>query len=77
MRLENIVKPIEQMSDPELIEHLRTVRHNREVVRPARAKIVEKAVKKTTRAKINKMDTLLDKLTPAEREALVKQLSGE
>lgn len=76
MKLADITKPIDLMTDDELIEKLRQVRHNRETIRPARAKIIEKAATKITRAKTKKTEDLFDKLTPEERAKLIAQLEG-
>ena len=74
MQLTDLVKPLEDMSDEELLEQLRRARHNRSVVRPAAAKRVERAETKTKRAKTTKVGKLTDALSPAEKQALIDQL---
>lgn len=76
MQLNDLVKPLDQMTDEELLEHLRKVRHNREIVRPAARRYVEKAEKKESRGKVTKAEAMLDKLSAAEKEALIKMLGG-
>lgn len=74
MRLEDLVKPIDQMSDAELQEMLKQIRHNRKVLRPAKQKHAERAEKKETRKKTNKIEDLVKGMTPEARAALVAQL---
>jgi len=74
VQLKNLVKPLDQMSDDELIERLRTVRHNREVARPVARKRAERSEAKASRGKMSATEKLLAGLSPAEREQLLKQL---
>ena len=74
MQLKNLVKTIDEMSDEELQERLRQIRHNREIVRPAAAKRVERAEAKTSRTRVSAAEKLLAGLSDAEREDLLKQL---
>lgn len=74
MQLGDLVKPLDKMSDDELLERLRQVRHNRTVARPAAKAHVERAEKKVTRAKSKKATDLLSSLTPEERQKLIEQL---
>lgn len=76
MQLHDLIKPIEEQSDEELLERLRKIRHTRSVVRPAAVKHKVDAEKKKTRSTTKKVENLLDALSPAEREALIKQLEG-
>lgn len=75
MKLEQLVKPVDQQSDEELLERLRTIRHNREIERPAAKRIVKKAIEKTSRGKVSKVEKMLEGLSDAERDVLLKQLS--
>lgn len=75
MKLEGLVKTVEEMSDEELMERLRSIRHNRDVIRPASKQRAERVEKKTVRAKLSAVDKLLGKLSEAEREALLAQLN--
>lgn len=77
MRLDDIAPSMEKMTDEELREHLRQIRHRRSVVRPAAKKIATKAAKKKTQKKMKKVEGLLDALTDEQKLALLKQLEGE
>lgn len=74
MQLKDLVKPISDMTNEELLEHLREVKQRRTVIRPAHQAHIDRAEKKTTRAKGKKMDTVLGKLTDEERLKLIAQL---
>lgn len=74
MQLKDLVKPISQMSDDELLEHLRQVKQRRTIERPAHRAHVERAEKKTARAKGKKIDTVLGALSEEERLRLIEQL---
>jgi len=76
MQMRDLVKPIDQMSDDELREHIRAIRHRREVIRPARAKIVERAVKKESKVRTSKVDKLVSVLSEEERLKLIAALGG-
>lgn len=74
MQLGDLVKPLSQMSDAELLEKLREVRNNRTVVRPAARAHVERAEKKVSRTRTKKASSLLESLSPEERQRLIEQL---
>jgi len=74
MQLKDLVKPIDQQTDEELLARLRIVRHNREVLRPAAMKRAERKDTKVSRAKATATEKLLDNLTEAEREQLLAKL---
>ncbi len=76
MQLKDLVTPIRDLTDEELKEKLRSIRHNRTVVRPAAAKKTERAGKKESRAKVSAVDKLLDGLSPEQKAELIKQLGG-
>lgn len=76
MQLKNLVTTIEQMSDEQLHEHVRAMRHRREVVRPAAKRIVEKAVKKTRTARDKKLDASVAALSDEDRAKLIALLGG-
>ena len=80
MQLLNLTKPLEQMTEDELLEHVRKMRHNRTIARPAAKKHAERSQirteRKASKKRTSSMDGLLAKLTEAEREALMKQLEG-
>jgi len=66
MQLDQLVKPLDEMTDEELVAYLREVRHRREVTRPAARKIVERAESKTSRGKMSAAEKLLVSLPPEE-----------
>lgn len=71
MQLKDLVKPIDQMSDDELMEKLRTMRHNRTTARPAAKAHAKREAKKGAQTRINKVEDLLKGMT---REDLIKLL---
>jgi DNA-binding MarR family transcriptional regulator len=74
MQTPQLVKTLDQMTDDELLERLRTVRHNREVARPVAAKKAVTVEKKATRKKVNDLDKLLAGMTEEERQQLIASL---
>ena len=74
MQLKDLVKPITQMTDEELLEHLRQVKQRRTVERPAHRAHVERAEKKETRAKTKKITNVFEGLSEADRIRLIEQL---
>ena len=74
MQLHDLIKPLSECSDEELLERLRKVRHNREVTRPVAAAKVAKTAKKASNKRVATLDKLVDSMTPAQREALIKSL---
>lgn len=74
MQLGDLVKKISDMTDDELLEMLRSIKHNRSVARPAHKAHIERAEKKTSRAKTKKAADLFGNLSEAERLELIKQL---
>lgn len=75
MQLTDLVQPIDKMSDDELLERLRQVRHSREVVRPAAKARVARVEKKVSRTRVKKSEDLLSGLSEAERNELIRQLT--
>lgn len=74
MQLLDLVKPLENMTDEELAERLRDLRHRRSTVRPASKKRVERAAKKGNTTRINKLENLLLNLSDSDRQTLLDQL---
>jgi flagellar motility protein MotE (MotC chaperone) len=74
VQLLNLIKPIDEMTDEELEERIRTIRHKRDVVRPAAAKHVERAAKVGGQGKITKAADLLAGLTDEQRAELLAAL---
>lgn len=76
MQLKDLVKPIDQMTDEELAERLRTIRHNRTTARPAAKAHAKKAAKKGAQTRINKVEKLLEGLSREELIALLGENNG-
>jgi hypothetical protein len=74
MQLKDLVKPIEKMSDDELLEYLREVKQRRTVERPAHRAHVERAEKKTARGKAKKVTNIFEGMSAEERQRLIEQL---
>jgi DNA-binding MarR family transcriptional regulator len=77
MKLSNLVKTIDQMTDEELIERLRIIRHNREVAKPAVRQRVERSEKKSSRIRVSAAEKLLVGLSEEERRQLILQLGEQ
>ena len=75
MQLKDLVKPLDQQTDEELLERLRTVRHNREVARPVARKKAAKAEKKASISRVGTAEKLLAGLSEEEQLELLKQLT--
>lgn len=76
MQLHDLIKPIDQMTDEELLERLRQSRANRTIVRPAKQARAKRAAKKGAVTRINKVENLLEGLSEEEKQALIAQLGG-
>lgn len=76
MQLKDLVKDIRTMTDEELQEHVRSIRHNKYVARPAAAKRRSDERKKTVRKTTTAIDKVIDKMTPAQRAALIAELTA-
>ena len=74
MQLKDLVKPLSQMTDDELIERVRLSKQNRTIVRPAHRAHVERAQVKTKRAATKKVTDLFEGMSPEDRATLIKQL---
>lgn len=77
MQTPELIKTLDQMTDDELLERLRTVRHNREVARPVATKKAATAEKKTSRKRVTDLDKLLAGMTEEERQQLINSLSED
>lgn len=64
------------MSDAELLEHVRAMRHRREVARPVAKAKAERAEKKTVRKKSEKVVDLFAGLSDEEKQKLIQALGG-
>ena len=76
MQLKDLVKDISKMTDTELQEHVRQIRHNKYVARPAAAKRRADERKGTVRRVGKKIDKVIAELTKEQREALIRELGG-
>jgi uncharacterized tellurite resistance protein B-like protein len=76
MQLQDLVKPIDEMTDEELRARLREIRHKREIVRPAAKKHIERAKKKGAVTRINKAAELFAGMSEEEKAELIKALEG-
>lgn len=70
----SLVKPLDEMSDEELREHLIQLRRRREVERPAAKAIKQKAIEKKNKPKMSAAEKLLSSLSPEDLAALMKEL---
>ena len=77
MKIADLVKTVSSMTEDELVEHLRRIRHSRETVRPAAKRYIEKAETKASRGRVAGVEKLLAGLSEVEREELLKQLEQE
>lgn len=76
MQLKDLTKPIDQMTDEELMERLRVMRHNRTTVRPAAKAHAKRAAKKGAQTRINKVDKLLEGLSREQVLALLGEMDN-
>jgi len=76
MRLNDLIKPIDECTEEELMERLRRVRHNREVARPVAVAKATKEVKKSSVKKMSALEKLVEGMSEADREKLIESLKG-
>jgi hypothetical protein len=76
MQLTDLIKPLDSMTEEELREHLRNIRHNRTKAKPATVNREKRAAKKGATGRISKVDDLFGGLTDEEKAELIKQLGG-
>lgn len=80
VKLKDLQKPIEEMSDQELLERLRSIRHNRFTEKPAvkkrEADAAEKEERKTTKKRTSQLDKLLAGMTPEQMQELLNKLQN-
>lgn len=74
MKLKSLVTPIDQMSEEELTERLRTIRHSRERARPVARRKAAKAEKKESSKKLSSTEKLFAALSEEDRNELVAKL---
>lgn len=73
MQLQNLFRPLAELSEDELRERLQEIRHNREVVRPAKVARAKKAARKGRVSKINKAQGLLSGLSKEQIQQLLSE----
>lgn len=76
MQMKDLVKPIDAMTEDELMDHLRAVRHRRSVERPAQRAHIERAEKKESKSKMSAIDKLLDGMSDEDKAKLLAQLEN-
>ena len=76
MKLSDQTKRISAMSDEELREHVRNIRHNKYVAKPAKVKHIEDSKKATRNTATRNTNKAIEKLSPDEKKQLLKLLSG-
>lgn len=74
MQLTDLVKPIESMTDDELLERLRAIRNNRITVRPAAKAHAKRAAKKGQQGRMSAVEKLLAGMSPEDRAAIMAEL---
>ena len=77
MQLQNLFKPLSELSDEELRTRLQEIRHNRETVRPAKKAHEKRAANKGRVSKINKAEGLLAGLSKEQILQLMMEFQGE
>ena len=75
-KLEDLFKSFTDLSVDEQLAKIVEVRDTRSIERPAVAQRRRKKEHKTSERKKENVKTLLAKLTPEERQALIEKLSG-
>ncbi len=76
MQLLDLVKPIDKMTDEELLARLRVVRSNRTSVRPAAKAHAKRAERKGLQARVGKVENLIAGLSPAQLQQLLLELGA-
>lgn len=76
MQLQDLIKPLDEMSDEELRDRLREIRHNRTKAKPATANRTKRAAKVGGQGRLNEVTDMFANLSDEDRQALIKQLGG-
>lgn len=74
MQLTDLVKPIEHCTDEELLERLRTIRNNRNTIRPAARSHAKREAKKGQLGRMSAVEKLLAGMSPEERAIIMAEL---
>lgn len=76
MQLQNLFKPLGELTDDELKARLQEIRHNRTVARPAKKAHEKRAANKGRQAKINKAQGLMSGLSKEQIQQLMMEFGG-
>ena len=76
-QLRDLIKPISEMSDAELLEKIRSIRKNKYEIRPAKVKHTERAARGDSHRAVSKLGKLAQGLSEEEREELIKSLTED
>ena len=76
MQLQNLFKPLDELSDEELKARLQEIRHNRTVERPAAKAHANRAENKGRVSKVNKAQGLLAGLSKEQIAELIAELGN-
>lgn len=74
MQLQDLVKPLEQLTDDELRQKLQEIRHKRNHIKPAAKAHAKKAVKKGSQGRVSKVEDMFAGMSEADKQALLVQL---
>lgn len=76
MQMKDLITPISDMSEEQLRERLREIRHNRTKVKPATANRTKREAKVGGQGRITKATDLFGGLSPEDKARLIEQLKG-
>lgn len=76
-QLQDLIKKVEDMSEEELREHVRKLRHSRTVVRAAHKKHKAKPAKKAAKKKESLLDKDISKMSLDEKRQLLLLLESQ
>lgn len=77
MRIADLTKNVSNMSEEQLLEHVRHVRHNKYVAKPAVAKRVADGEKKEKNTAIRGVNKAIDAMSDAQKQQLLLKLLEE
>ena len=77
MQLNDITKHISNMTEEELLEHIRYIRHNKYKAKPAVAKRIQDVEKKTVKHRTSAVNRLINGMSDTDRLELLKKLEEE
>jgi len=77
MKLQHLITDIRKMTDTELLERVRQIRHSKYVEKPALAARKQKPAKQAAKSATMKVNRMMRDMSNADREALIKLLEKE